>query len=76
MSCVGACTCKSFNNSVLSEPTASSYGGLDEGVQLLVSTDSELQVARSDALHLQIFGSVARQLQHLETNQQTLNLKI
>ena len=39
--------------------TTSSDGGLDEGVKLFVTTDSELQVARSDALDLEVLGSVA-----------------
>ena len=39
--------------------------GLDERVELLVPADGELQVARRDALHLQVLGRVARELQHL-----------
>ena len=31
-----------------------SDGGLDEGVELLVTTDGELQVTRCDALHLEV----------------------
>lgn len=41
-------------------------GCLDQGVQLLVTADSQLQMARRDTLHLQILGGVARQLQHLQ----------
>ena len=41
-------------------------GGLDEGVQLLVSPDGQLQVAGGDTLHLQVLGGVAGQLQNLE----------
>jgi len=44
---------------------AASNGGLDERVELLVATNGELQVPRSDALHLQVLGRVARQLEHL-----------
>lgn len=33
-------------------------------VKLLITTDSQLQVARGDTLHLQILRSVARQLEH------------
>ena len=44
---------------------AASDGGLDEGVELFVTTDGELQVARGDALHLQVLARVARKLQHL-----------
>lgn len=42
--------------------TSSSDCCLDEGIQLLVTTDGELQVTGSDTLHLQVFGGVARQL--------------
>lgn len=38
---------------------------LDQTVQLLVSTDGELQVTRRDTLHLQILGRVAGQLENL-----------
>jgi hypothetical protein len=40
-------------------------GGLDERVELLVSTDGELQMAGSDTLHLQILGGVSGKLKHL-----------
>lgn len=42
--------------------TSSSNCCLDKGVQLLVTTDGQLQVTGSDTLHLQVFGGVARQL--------------
>lgn len=42
--------------------TSSSNGCLDKGVQLLVTTNGQLQVARSDTLHFQVFGGVTRQL--------------
>jgi len=45
--------------------TSSSNGGLDQGIELLVSANSELQMAGGDALHLQILGGVAGQLKHL-----------
>lgn len=45
--------------------SAASDGGLDQGVQLLVSTDGQLQMAGGDTLHLQIFGSVTGQLEDL-----------
>lgn len=47
--------------------TAPSYCGLDKRVQLLVTTDGELQVTRSDALYLEVLGRVACQLQHLRS---------
>lgn len=45
--------------------TTSSDGGFDEGVQLLVATDSELQVAGRDALDLEVFAGVTCQLKDL-----------
>jgi len=45
--------------------TAAGNGGLDEGVQLFVSPDGELQVTGGDTLHLQVLGRVACQLENL-----------
>ena len=45
---------------------AAGDGGLDEGVQLLVSADGELQMAGGDTLDLQVLGGVAGQLENLE----------
>lgn len=42
--------------------TSSGNCCLDKGVQLLVATDGQLQVARSDTLHLQVFGGITCQL--------------
>lgn len=47
------------------DDAAARDGSLDETVELLVPSDGELQVARRDAFHLQIFGRVPRQLQNL-----------
>ena len=47
------------------DDSASGDGRLDERVQLLVTTDGELQMARRDTLHLQILGRVAGQLENL-----------
>lgn len=44
--------------------TTESDGRADEGVQLFVTTDGELQVAGRDTLDLQILGGVAGQFQH------------
>jgi len=49
------------------DDSASGDGRLDERVQLLVTTDGELQVARRDTLHLQILGRVAGQLEDLSS---------
>jgi hypothetical protein len=45
--------------------TSTSDGTLDEGVQLFISTDGQLKMARGDTLHLQILASVPSQLQNL-----------
>lgn len=45
--------------------TAAGNGRLDERVELLVTTDGELQMARRDALHLEVLGRVPCQLEHL-----------
>lgn len=37
---------------------------LDQQVELFVSTDGQLQMARIDTLHFQVFASVAGQLEH------------
>jgi hypothetical protein len=47
------------------DDTSSGDGGLDEGIQLLVSPNSELKMAGGDTLHLEILGGVTRQLEHL-----------
>ena len=39
--------------------------GLDERVELLVTTDGELQVARGDTLDLEVLGGVSRELKNL-----------
>ncbi len=41
--------------------------GSDEAVELFVTTNSKLQVARSDALDFEVFGGIASQLQHFGT---------
>jgi len=47
------------------DDAAAGDGGLDQGVQLFVSADGQLQVAGSDTLHLQILGGVTGQLENL-----------
>ena len=47
------------------DDAAAGDGRLDQGVELLVTTDGELQMARRDTLHLQILGRVAGQLENL-----------
>jgi hypothetical protein len=38
--------------------TSTSNGTLDEGIQLFISTDGQLKMARGDTLHLQILAGV------------------
>lgn len=52
------------------DDTAAGNGGLDEGVQFLVTTDGQLQMAWGDTLHLQIFGSIPGQFQNLRQGKQ------
>ena len=47
------------------DDAAASDGGLDEGVQFLVTADGKLQVPGSDTLHLQVLGGVSGQLEYL-----------
>jgi hypothetical protein len=44
--------------------TTTSNGSLDEGIELLVSSNSELQVTGGDTLDLKILGSVTGQLEN------------
>eukprot|EP00656_Telonema_subtile_P049380 TRINITY_DN6126_c0_g1_i4.p1 TRINITY_DN6126_c0_g1~~TRINITY_DN6126_c0_g1_i4.p1 ORF type:complete len:189 (+),score=7.94 TRINITY_DN6126_c0_g1_i4:325-891(+) len=45
--------------------TTTGNGGLDEGIELLVSTNGELKMAWCDALHLEVLGGISGQLEHL-----------
>ena len=47
------------------DDTTTGDGGLDERVELLVATDGELEVARCDALDLEVLGRVTGKLEHL-----------
>lgn len=40
------------------EDTTKSDGGTDEGIELLVTTDGELEMAWGDTLDLEVLGSV------------------
>jgi hypothetical protein len=44
--------------------TTASNGCLNEGVQLFVSANSELQMARGDALYLEVLACVTSQLEY------------
>jgi hypothetical protein len=48
--------------------TSTSNGTLDEGIQLFISTDGQLKMARGDTLHLQILTGVPSQLQDLSSS--------
>jgi hypothetical protein len=39
-------------------------GGADQRVELLVASDGELQMARGDALHLEVLGRVAGEFEY------------
>ena len=47
--------------------TTTGDSGLDERVELLVTADGELEVARVDALDLEVLGGVASELEHLSS---------
>lgn len=47
--------------------TTASDGGLDQGVELLVASDGELEVSRSNSLHLKVLGGVASKLKNLSS---------
>jgi len=47
------------------DDTTASNGGLDEGVELLVTANGEQQVPGRDTLHLQVLASIAGKLEHL-----------
>lgn len=47
------------------DDTTASNGGLDQGVELFISSDGELQMSRSNSLHLKVLGGVAGQLEDL-----------
>lgn len=47
--------------------TTSSNSGLDESVELFVTSDGEQQVSRSDSLHFEIFGSISSELKNLSS---------
>lgn len=47
------------------DDTSAGDGGLDERIELLVSADGELQVARCDTLYLEVLARVPGQLEHL-----------
>ena len=47
------------------DDTTTSDGGLDQSVELLVSSDGELQVSWCDSLNLKILGSVTGEFQDL-----------
>ena len=45
--------------------TTTCDGGLDEGIELLVTTDGELEMTRSDTLDFQVLGCVSSELENL-----------
>lgn len=55
------------------ELTTTSNSCFNEGVQLLIASDSQLQVAWGDSLHLQIFRRISCQLEYLNMKTCKLN---
>ena len=53
------------------EHTSTGNGGLDQAVELLVTTDGKLKVTRSDTFHLEIFTCITSQLKHLQSASRT-----
>merc|ERR1712122_124635 len=49
------------------DDSTASNGGLDQGVQLLVSPDGELEMSGGDPLHLEILTGVTGQLEDLSS---------
>ena len=47
------------------DDTTTGNGSLDQGIQLLVSSDSELQVSWRDSLDFKVLGGVTSELQNL-----------
>ena len=47
--------------------TTASNGSLDQSIQLLVSADGELEMARGYSFDLEVLASVASELQHLSS---------
>ena len=47
--------------------TTASNGSLDEGVELLITSDSELEVSGCNSFHLEILAGVAGELQDLSS---------
>ena len=45
--------------------TTTGDGGLDKGVELLISANGQEQMAGRDALHLEILARVTGELEHL-----------
>ena len=45
--------------------TSAGDGGLDESVELLITSDGKLQVSWGDSLHLEVLGSVTGELENL-----------
>ena len=43
--------------------TSKSDGGSDEGIQLFITSNGELQMTRSDTFDFEIFGGVTSELQ-------------
>ena len=49
----------------MGDNTTTGNGSLDQGVELLVTSDGEQQVSGCDSLHLQVLGGVTSELKDL-----------
>lgn len=58
----------------MGQNTSEGDGGADQGVELLVATDGELQVAWGDALDLEIFGGVLEEGQESRQHEHVVGL--
>lgn len=63
--CASQASSPAWSTHDVGDDAAARDGGLDQRVQLLITTDGKLEMAGGDALHLQVLGGVAGQLQHL-----------
>ena len=47
--------------------TTASDGSLDQGIELLITSDSELKMSGSNSLHFEVLASVSGQFENLSS---------